>query len=156
MGEQRTVRAKIQNLTRNSGTTTPTSVKGVTIHQLTQIDATRGSLCAGEFERQIPFVPKRFFMVFDVPADEVRGKHAHHRCRQFLLCPRGSVAVVVDDGRSREEIVLDRPDIGVFIPPMVWGEQHKYSPDALLLVFASDFYDPDDYIRDYGQFQGAL
>ena len=129
-----------------------TSVNGVTLHRLTLNEAPRGHLCAGEFERQIPFAPKRFFMVFGVPGGEVRGQHAHRRCHQFLVVARGSVAVTVDDGATRDVIVLDRPDVGVYIPPMIWGEQSQYSEDALLLVFASDHYDADDYIRDYDEF----
>ena len=91
-------------------------------------------------------------MVFDVPSVETRGEHAHHECHQFLVCVRGSVAVVADDGKSREEFVLDRPDLGLHLPPRVWGIQYKYSADAVLLVFASHYYDAADYIRDYEQF----
>jgi hypothetical protein len=95
-------------------------------------------------------------MVFDVPGREIRGEHAHRRCHQFLIAARGSLAVVVDDGTAREEIPLEAPTVGLYVPPMVWAVQYKYSPDALLLVFASDAYDPDDYIRDYDEFLGAL
>jgi dTDP-4-dehydrorhamnose 3,5-epimerase-like enzyme len=136
--------------------TTETSVKGVTVHRLKLVEDLRGSLAVGDFERDIPFAPKRYFMVFNVPGKEVRGEHAHRRCRQFLVCPRGSVAIVVDDGTSSEEIVLDQPDLGVYVPAMVWAVQYKYSADAVLLVFASELYDPDDYIRDYDEFVGAL
>jgi hypothetical protein len=64
--------------------------------------------------------------------------------------------VVVDDGRSSEEIVLDRPSIGLYVPPMTWAVQYQYSADGLLLVFASDLYDPADYIRDYDEFLSAI
>ena len=113
----------------------------------------RGSLTACEFGRSIPFVPKRYFIVFDVPSVETRGEHAHRRCHQFLVCVRGSVNVVADDGRRRREFVLDRPELGLHLPPMVWGIQYKYSRDAVLLVFASESYDADDYIRDYAEFR---
>jgi hypothetical protein len=66
------------------------------------------------------------------------------------------VSVVVDDGKTSEEVTLDRPDLGLYLPPMVWAVQYKYSTDALLLVFASDPYDPADYIRDYNEFRGLL
>jgi acetyltransferase-like isoleucine patch superfamily enzyme/dTDP-4-dehydrorhamnose 3,5-epimerase-like enzyme len=133
-----------------------TSVKGVTLHRLPVAVDLRGSLAAGEFPSHVPFVPRRYFMVFDVPGKEVRGEHAHRRCEQFLVCARGSLSVVVDDGTSREEIALDRPDLGLYIPPLVWAVQYKYSADALLLAFASDHYDPDDYIRDYDEFLSAI
>jgi len=133
-----------------------TSVRGVTVHRLLIATDLRGSLSAGEFPEQIPFVPKRYFIVFDVPGKDVRGEHAHRQCHQFLVCARGSVAVVVDDGKSSEEIVLDASNLGLYIPPKIWAVQYKYSADALLLVFASDLYDPDDYIRDYDEFIAAL
>lgn len=129
-----------------------TSVKGVTVHKFPMIPDIRGSLTVGEFEKQIPFVPKRYFMVFDVPSKETRGEHAHRECHQFLICVRGSCAVVVDDGVNRAEVLLTEPDQGIYLPPMIWGVQYKYSPDALLLVFTSHHYEAYDYIRDYNQF----
>jgi hypothetical protein len=92
-------------------------------------------------------------MVFDVPSMETRGEHAHRVCHQFLICVRGSCAVVADDGKNRQEFLLDRPDVGVHLPPMVWGIQYKYSADAVLLVFASHHYDSADYIRNYAEFR---
>jgi hypothetical protein len=129
-----------------------TSVKGVTVHKFPLILDIRGSLTVGEFERHIPFTPKRYFMVFDVPSKETRGEHAHLRCAQFLICVRGSCRLLADDGVDRTEILLDSPDRGVFLPAMIWGVQYKYSEDAVLLVFASDYYDASDYIRDYSDF----
>jgi UDP-2-acetamido-3-amino-2,3-dideoxy-glucuronate N-acetyltransferase len=133
-----------------------TSVRGVTVHRLPIFEDLRGRLSAGEFLREVPFVPKRYFFVFDVPGKDVRGEHAHRRCHQFLVCVRGSLAVVVDDGASSEEIALDGPDEGLSVPPMIWAVQYKYSTDAFLLVFASDHYDAADYIRDYDEFLSAV
>jgi UDP-2-acetamido-3-amino-2,3-dideoxy-glucuronate N-acetyltransferase len=129
-----------------------TRVSGVTLHRLPRVADIRGSLTVGEFNRSIPFSPKRYFMVFDVPSVETRGEHAHKDCHQFLICVRGSCAVVADDGINRQEFLLDSQDLGIYLPPMVWGIQYKYSADAVLLVFASHYYDNDDYIRDYSQF----
>jgi UDP-2-acetamido-3-amino-2,3-dideoxy-glucuronate N-acetyltransferase len=131
---------------------TETSVRGVTLRRTQMAVDLRGSLVAGESPGHLPFEPRRYFVVFDVPGKDVRGEHAHRTCHQFLVCARGSLSVVVDDGRKREEIALDRPDVGLYVPPMTWAVQFKYSPDALLLVLASDPYDPDDYIRDYDEF----
>ncbi len=130
----------------------PTTVRGVTVHHLTPIEDARGRLTAGEFGTEIPFTPKRYFLVYDVPVDQVRGQHAHRRCAQFLVCVRGSVLVRVDDGAASENIELTTPSTGLFVPPMVWGEQHRYSADAVLLVFASEHYDADDYVREYSEF----
>jgi UDP-2-acetamido-3-amino-2,3-dideoxy-glucuronate N-acetyltransferase len=134
----------------------PTSISGVTVHRLPLFVDLRGSLAVGEFPQQVPFVPRRYFIVFDVPGKDVRGEHAHRRCHQFLVCLRGSLSVVLDDGKSSEEIVLDRPSIGLYLPPMIWAVQYRYSADALLLVFASDPYDAGDYIRDYDEFLSAI
>lgn len=128
------------------------SVAGVTVHNFQSFHDLRGDLCAGEFLRNVPFEPKRYFLVFNVPSAETRGEHAHKVCKQFLVCVGGSLVVVVDDGVSREEIVLNRHNLGLYIPPGVWGIQYKFSSDATLLVFASDFYDAADYIRDYDYF----
>lgn len=133
-----------------------TSVAGVTVHRLPVFADLRGSLSVGEFPKQVPFVPKRYFIVFDVPGKDVRGEHAHRRCHQFLVCLRGSLSIVLDDGKSSEEIALDRPSIGLYLPPMIWAVQYRYSADALLLVFASDPYDAGDYIRDYDEFVSAI
>lgn len=132
--------------------TTATQVNGVTLHQMRTVPDMRGSLSAGEFLRDIPFTPQRYFLVFDVPTAETRGEHAHYQCHQFLIVVHGSVRVVADDGTHRQEFLLDHPSQGLYLPPMVWGIQYDYSPDAVLLVFASDYYDAADYIRDYEQF----
>jgi UDP-2-acetamido-3-amino-2,3-dideoxy-glucuronate N-acetyltransferase len=126
-----------------------TSVRGVALHRLPLVIDLRGNLTAGEFPAQVPFMPKRYFFVFDVPGKDVRGEHAHRSCHQFLVCARGSVSVVVDDGQSSEEVILDQPNLGLYLPPMIWAVQYRYTADAVLLVLASDLYDPNDYIRDY-------
>ena len=130
-----------------------TQVAGVTWHRMPRVIDMRGSLTVGEFDRSIPFAVKRYFMVFDVPSMETRGEHSHRVCHQFLICIRGSCAVVADDGKNRQEFLLDSPDVGVHLPPMVWGIQYKYSADAMLLVFASHHYDGADYIRNYAEFR---
>lgn len=116
----------------------------------------RGSLSYGEYGEQLPFVPIRYFVVFDVPADEVRGNHAHHRMSQVLVCVKGSCLITLDDGRNRDSVVLESPVTGVFIPPLVWATQQKFSRDAVLLVLSSEPYDADEYIRDYDEFRRIL
>lgn len=130
-----------------------TQVRGVSLHRMPRVADIRGSLTVGEFGRSIPFAVKRYFMVFDVPSVETRGEHAHRECHQFLICVRGSCAVVADDGEHRQEFLLNKPDVGVHLPPMVWGIQYKYSADAVLLVYASHYYDGADYIRNYAEFR---
>lgn len=129
-----------------------TAPRGVTLHRFPVIPDLRGTLSVGEFGRQIPFAPKRYFLVYGVPNREVRGEHAHINCQQFLICLNGSCAVIADDGSRRVEVTLDAPNLGLYLPPMIWGTQYKHTPDAMLLVFASDHYDSSDYIRDYSEF----
>jgi carbonic anhydrase/acetyltransferase-like protein (isoleucine patch superfamily) len=127
-------------------------VKGVHLRRLTKAVDLRGSLVAGEILDVVPFVPQRFFVVFDVPTAETRGSHAHRMCEQYLICLKGSVSAIVDDGVNREEFHLDSPDMALYMPAMTWGTQYRYTPDALLLVLASHSYDDSDYIRDYAEF----
>jgi len=149
----RTVAGEAQSFLTDEEGVLRTGVRGVTLHRLRTVEDLRGDLIAGEFARQIPFIPKRYFLVFDVPNRRVRGEHAHVACEQFLVCVVGSLSVVADDGTTREEFLLDSRNLGLYLPPMTWGVQYRFSPDAVLLVFASDYYDPQDYIRDYRQFK---
>ncbi|HEY5959195.1 MAG TPA: WxcM-like domain-containing protein [Polyangiaceae bacterium] len=127
-------------------------VPGVSLLRVPIIKDLRGDLVARQVGRGMPFVPQRFFVVFGVPSKEVRGEHAHRVCKQLLVCLHGSISVVADDSKNRQEFVLDSADLGLYLPPMVWGIQYKYSADATLLVLASHPYDAADYIRDYDAF----
>lgn len=133
-----------------------TDVRGVTLHKMKEAADIRGSLSVGEFERDIPFIPARYFLVYDVPTEETRGEHAHHECHQFLIAIKGSLHVVAFDGSKREEFVLDSATTGLYLPPMTWGIQYKYSSDAVLLVFASHHYDSADYIRSYDEYVALM
>lgn len=127
-------------------------LNGPVIYSLSMVKDPRGNLVVGEHGKELPFEPKRMFMVYDVPNRKVRGAHAHKNCHQFLIATHGSVNVLLDDGEKREEYQLSDASIGLHIKPGVWGIQYKYSEDAVLLVLASHGYDPEDYIRDYNKF----
>jgi UDP-2-acetamido-3-amino-2,3-dideoxy-glucuronate N-acetyltransferase len=128
------------------------NIKGVRLFEMPLVVDLRGSLTFGEYDKLLPFFPKRYFLVYDVPTREVRGEHAHRQCHQFLVCIRGNCTVVVDDGENRVEVLLNRPNLGLHVPPMVWATEYKYSQDALLMVLASEVYQAQDYIRDYDIF----
>ena len=130
-------------------------VGGGAMYLMRRVVDARGGLSVGEVEKELPFVPARYFLVFDVPSSELRGEHAHRQCHQFLICVNGSCRVLLDDGDRRCEVTLDRPDLGVYMPPMIWGTQYRYSRDAVLLVFASHGYDASDYLRTYDDFMLA-
>lgn len=114
-----------------------------------------GWLIAIEGEKDIPFPIKRAYYIFGTREGVHRGKHAHHRLQQLMVCLAGSCKVLLDDGNTREEILLARNDRGLFIDPLVWHEMYEFSHDCVLLVLADGRYDMADYIRDYGEFQLA-
>lgn len=143
---------KNNNQIPQSGSFIDLRVKKVRLYNLPFIEDMRGNLSVAELGKGFPFVPKRCFWIFDVPSKEVRGEHAHKTLEQFLVCVKGSVKVVVDDGINRQEVTLDQPNLGLYIPPLVWGTQYNYSGDSLLIVFGSAEYDNADYIRDYDEF----
>jgi len=127
-------------------------VPNVKVIEFPEIFDLRGKLTFAQTPGLLPFVPKRFFMVYEVPGKDVRGEHAHKELHQFLVCIKGSCAIVVDDGQNRCEVALDKPTLGLHIPPLVWGTQYKFTSDAVLLVLASDVYKADDYIRNYDDY----
>ena len=140
----------------NAGQLESSKVNGVKLHRIQNVRDLRGDLTAIEWEKELPFTPKRAFFVYNVPNSSVRGEHAHKACHQFLLCVHGSLSVVVDDGHSREEFLLNEPHVGIYIPPRVWGIQYKYSSDAVLFVLASHEYDSADYLRNYEEYLSYL
>lgn len=112
----------------------------------------RGTLVAFEGERSVPFPIKRVYTVTGVGPEHPRGFHAHKRLEQVAVCLAGSCRFVLDDGRTREEVTLDRPSVGLYVGPMVWREM-RFSPGAVLMVLASEAYDEADYVRSYDEFQ---
>jgi len=133
-----------------------TSVKGVTYHKFPLINDLRGDLSVGIFGKDIPFVPKRYFLVFNVLDERIRGEHSHKKCHQFMICVKGALSIVVEDEFQREEFRLDHPNLGLYVPPMIWAVQYKHSQDAVLLVYASEDYDPEDYIREYDLWRDSI
>ena len=127
-------------------------VSGVKIFKFPEVSDLRGNLTFAETPGLLPFSPHRFFLIYDVPGKEVRGEHAHKELHQFMICIKGSCAVVVDDGNERCEIFLDKPTLGLYVPPMIWATQYKFTQNAVLLVLASDIYKADDYIRNYDEY----
>ena len=134
------------------GDLTELNVTGATLMKLQTISDPDGSLVVNELAKLLPFAPLRYFLVYDVPQHAARGGHAHRVQHQFLTCVRGSVHVMVDDGHTRAEVVLDAPGVGLYVPPMHWAAQYKYSPGSAMLALSSSAYDPADYIHDYDEF----
>lgn len=129
---------------------------GASVIRFPEVADLRGLLTFAEVDGQLPFTVDRFFLVYDVPSQELRGEHAHHRLHQLIIAVSGAVSVLTDNGTVREEVRLDEPTVGVHIPPMVWGVQFRHTADAVLMVLASDRYDDADYIRDYDEYLQVL
>lgn len=125
---------------------------GARFYEIPSYSDYRGTIAILEWEKLLPFPVRRMFYTYLVPTAEIRGEHAHKHCEQFLLALHGSLGVVADNGFARETFQLDSPLRGLHLPAGVWGVQQSHTPDNVLLVLASDPYDPDDYIRDYAEY----
>lgn len=113
----------------------------------------RGHLVVAEGEKDIPFDIKRVFYIFGSDHDVVRGQHANSKTQFVLINVAGTSKVKVKDGEGNEAIYcLNRPHTGIYLPTMVWKEMYDFSGDSVLLVLASEHYDPEEYIRDYDTF----
>jgi dTDP-4-dehydrorhamnose 3,5-epimerase-like enzyme len=116
----------------------------------------RGSLVALEAHKTVPFDVKRVYYIFGTKPGVSRGFHAHRALQQVSVCVTGKCRMVLDDGQRREDVWLDSPTKGLLIGDLVWREMHDFSPDCVLLVLASEFYDETDYIRSYDEFKRVV
>ena len=112
----------------------------------------RGQLIAIEQFKDLPFEIKRVYYIYDTLEGVRRGFHAHLNLEQILVCVKGSCKIHLDDGSDTAEVLLDKPDKALYIANNMWREMYDFSPDAVLLVLASEYYDEADYIRDYDKF----
>ncbi|HEX8547631.1 MAG TPA: FdtA/QdtA family cupin domain-containing protein [Cytophagaceae bacterium] len=111
-----------------------------------------GNITPVQSNIELPFDIKRIFYLYDIPGGESRGAHAHKKCHQFLIAASGSFEVLLDDGKVQRLVQLNRPHIGLHIPPGIWASEINFSSGSICLVLASEKYDEDDYIRDYQAF----
>ena len=116
----------------------------------------RGSLVALEGGKSVPFDIKRVYYIFGTREGVSRGFHAHRNLKQVAICVAGSCRFILDDGKFREEILLEKSSVGLLIEGLTWREMHAFSPDCVLMVLASEYYDEADYIRDYRTFLTAV
>ena len=114
-----------------------------------------GSLSVVENE-VIPFSIKRVYYLYDVPKNGKRGGHAHKNLFQVLIAVNGSFEVLLDDGFNKKIIILNRPDVGLYIPNGIWREMNNFSKNSVCLVLASESYDEEDYIRNYEDFKMSI
>ena len=120
--------------------------------RLTARGGVQGNLVVATVGEHVPFSIERVFFVGDTPAGIQRGRHAHRRHNQFFVCPAGRIEVVLDDATDRVTLVLDSPDLGLYVPPGIWAEETYVEPRTILMVLCDSPYDETDYIRDYEAF----
>ena len=127
--------------------------EGVRMLEFPQKGDERGNLVIVEGNQDIPFEIKRIFYIYGSDPDVVRGQHANLKSQFVLINISGKSKVKVKDGMGNEAIFsLNRPHTGIYLPTMVWKDMYDFSEDSILLVLASEHYDPDEYIRDYDRF----
>lgn len=117
-----------------------------------KISDPRGNISAVNNRMEVPFDIKRVFYLYDIPGGESRGAHAHKECHQFLVAASGAFEVLMDDGNTQRQVQLNRPYMGLHIPPGIWASEINFSSGAICLVLASHDYNEKDYIRDYNEF----
>ena len=128
------------------------SVFECNILHLNQIGDRNGHITAVNNNDEIPFAVKRIFYLYDIPGGESRGAHAHKECHQFLVAASGSFEVLLDDGITQRQVLLNRPDLGLHILPGIWASEINFSSGSICLVLASHEYKELDYIRDYVEY----
>jgi len=119
---------------------------------LSKIHNRAGNITIVEGEQNLPFDIKRVYYLYDIPGGEARGGHAHRNLYQLVVAASGAFDVLLDDGKNKKAVTLNRPDFGLLIVPGIWRELFEFSSGAVCLVMASLKYDAEDYIREYGQF----
>lgn len=134
-------------------TATPGAVTGVRVFDLPVIRDARGALSFAQVPEHLPFTALRYFLLFELHPDVARGAHAHKAHQQFFVCVHGQCRVTVNDGRASDEVVLDTPARGVYVPPMVWTTVIPGTSETVVLVLTSAPYDAADYVREYQEFE---
>jgi len=122
------------------------------IYELPRIKNRAGNITPVHNSIEIPFAIKRVFYLYDIPGGESRGAHAHKECHQFLIAVSGSFEVLLDDSKTKRIVQLNRPYVGLHIPPGIWASEINFSSGSICLVFASHAYNEKDYLRDYNDF----
>lgn len=112
----------------------------------------KGNLTCVYNKENVPFEVKRVFYSYDIPGGESRGAHAHKECHQFLIAASGAFEVLLDDGKNKRTVLLNRPFYGLHVPPGIWAAEQGFSSGSICLVLASHGYEKEDYIRDYEDF----
>src|SRR6056297_1307699 len=126
-----------------------TSIYDCEVYELPKVGNRNGHITALNNNIEIPFAVKRVFYLYDIPGGESRGAHAHKQCHQFIVAAGGAFEVLLDDGKAKRVVTLNRPDRGLYVPAGIWASEINFSSGSNALVLASELYDENDYIRNY-------
>lgn len=129
------------------------SVYDCNILPLSKINNRAGNITIIEGDNDVPFPIKRIYYLYDIPSGETRGGHAHKELYQLIVAASGSFDVILDDGRNKKIVKLNRPDNALMVVPGIWRELFEFSSGAICLVLASHKYDENDYLREYHDFK---
>jgi len=128
------------------------SVYDCSVIELPRIYSRQGNLTPIHEYEDVPFKIERVFYLYDIPGGEDRGAHAHKECHQFLIAASGSFEIILDDGKNKRTVVLNRPYFGLHLPPGIWAAEQGFSSGAICLVLTSHKYDENDYIREHADY----
>lgn len=128
------------------------TIEDCKIIQLSKIHNRAGNITIIENNLDIPFEVKRVYYLYDIPSNETRGGHAHKELYQLVIGASGSFNINLNDGVNDKTIFLNRPDLGLLIVPGIWRDLSDFSSGSVCLVFASEIYSENDYIRGYDEF----
>lgn len=131
------------------------TIDNVKILEIPKVHDERGNLAVIEKE-VIPFKIERVYYLYDVPSDSFRGGHAHKEQQSVIIALSGSFEVIVDDGKSKKRIMLNKPNQGLYLPTHIWREIDNFSSGAVCLVLASTTYNEGEYMRNYEVFKNQL
>ena len=128
------------------------SIYNCVVLPLNKVHNRAGNITIVEQYSNIPFEVQRVYYLYDIPGGEGRGGHAHKELNQLVVAASGSFNVLLDDGKNKKIVTLNRPDYGLLIVPGIWRELFEFSSGSICLVLASHTYDESDYFRDYDNF----
>ncbi len=123
------------------------------IIELPKVHFKAGNMSIADGINEVPFKVDRVFWIYDIPAGEARGAHAHRECHQFIIAASGSFEVEADDGTEKKTFYLNRPFYGLHVPPGIWAHEFNFSAGAICLVLTSHPYEENDYIKEYDEFR---